>query len=170
MSLQDSFTKILACVALLLILAACNRSPTGGVIVLQEDEGPKHVVITSDATAEPATPPQQAPQPAVQPAATQPPQWIPENVLPRKEPEVIIIPESRPAEDPVAACIGKCSATCANSAKLACSQSTGSGCKQNCGQYIDPTACSTACSLRDARRCEPKFIEFCSATCEGRCH
>jgi hypothetical protein len=24
--------------------------------------------------------------------------------------------------------------------------------------------------LRDARRCEPKFIEFCSATCEGRCH
>lgn len=164
MLLQGSFTKIITCMVLLLLLAACNQSPTGGVVIQQEPEGPKNVIVTS--LPEPA-PIAAAPVPT-QPV--QPPQWIPENVLPQDEPEVIIIPESKPAEDPVAACIDKCEATCATNAARACSQSTGSACKQSCGQYIDPSACSTACSLRDAHRCEPKFIEFCTATCEDACH
>lgn len=163
MLLRVSWAEIV-CIFALILLAGCQQSITGGVVVEQQDDSPKDVVITSQpkpvATQQPT-----APQP-VAPA----PNWVPENVLPRQEKEVIIIPESKPSENPLQDCLDSCSASCESSSSLACSQTTGYGCKQNCGSIIDPSACSTACSLRDARKCEPKFIEFCTSTCEGRCH
>lgn len=145
----------------LIVLAGCQQSPTGSTVIIdQVDDGPKHVVVKS-------SPAPSEPEPVPEPE----PQWIPENVLPPpEEPEVIVIPENKPPEDPVLACVEKCESSCETSASAACSQTSGSGCKAFCGNVIDTSACSTACSLRNARRCEPKFIEFCSAQCNSRCY
>ncbi|MEM2916247.1 MAG: hypothetical protein QXT19_02735 [Candidatus Woesearchaeota archaeon] len=160
MSLQVSWRNVFACVLVVALLSACQKSPSGAVIVQIPPEGPKEVVVTS------------APLP--EPASAQPEQIpvnrIPSNVLPREEPQVIVIPENRPAEDPVADCIEKCKLSCETSANFACSKPSGADCRSGCGQIIDPSACSTACSLRSARICEPKFIEFCSAQCVGKCY
>ncbi len=161
MSLRVSWAEIV-CVLALLFLSACQQSITGGVVVEQNDGIPKDVVITSQ--------PQPSPQQAQPKAAESSPVWIPENVLPGPEREVIVIPESKPSEDPVQDCIDDCMDSCTTSAGLACAQSSGAACKQQCGGIIDPSACSTACSLRSARMCEPKFAEYCTSTCGGRCH
>lgn len=162
MSLRVSWLNVFACVLVLALLFACQKSPSGAVIVQTPPEGPKEVVVTS------------APVPEPQPAPSQPEQVplnrIPTNVLPREEPQVIVIPESKPAEDPYADCIEKCASSCGISANFACSKPSGADCKMSCGQIIDPSACSTACSLRSAGICESKFIEFCSAQCVGKCH
>lgn len=144
-----------------LLLAACQQSPTGGIVIQQEPSGPRLVVVNGSPIAAP-------PEPG--PADESVPVLVPENVLPRDEPEVIVIPESKPAEDPVQACLDKCEASCKTSARLACSKPTGVECKANCGSIIDPSACSTACSLRNANACEPKFVEYCSSMCVERCY
>ncbi len=158
---KASFISIVACV-LVIALLGCQTSPTGGAIITQEQTGPKDVVVTSEPV----------PQPAAQPAkpVPVPPSGIPTNVLPRPEPQVIIIPESKPAADPYKACVDNCDASCTTSATFSCSKPSGTDCKAACGNIIDPSACSTACSLRSARICEPKFIEFCTAQCVGKCH
>ncbi|MEM4240450.1 MAG: hypothetical protein QXM31_04195 [Candidatus Woesearchaeota archaeon] len=162
MSLQASSARFLVFLVIALFIFGCQKSPTGGVVITQEDTGPKEVVVVS------------APVPEPEPAPSQPQEIpinrIPTNVLPREEPQVIIIPENRPAEDPVADCIKKCESACMISADFACSKPSGADCKSACGQIIDPSACSTACSLRSAGICEPKFLEFCSAQCVGKCH
>ncbi len=162
MSLRALCISIVACVLVIALLSACQKSPSGAVIV-QAPEGPKDVVVNS--TPAPQTAPQAPSQPEPVPL-----NYIPTNVIPRDEPQVIVIPESRPAEDPVADCIEKCSSSCEISADFACSKPSGADCKATCGQIIDPSACSTACSLRSAGICEQKFIEFCSAQCVGKCH
>jgi hypothetical protein len=160
MSLQGSLSKIAALVLLAVLLFGCQQSPTGGAVITQTPENvPKDVVVTSAPAAQ---------EPAA--AAPIPINRIPENVLPRPEPTVIIIPENRPSADPVAACISKCDSDCKTSATYSCTKPTGTDCKASCGAIIDPSACSTACSLRSARMCEPKFIEFCTAQCIGKCH
>jgi hypothetical protein len=162
---KASFISIVACV-LVIALLGCQTSPTGGAIITQEQTGPKDVVVTSEPVSQPV-----AAQPAAQPKpAPVPPSGIPTNVLPRPEPQVIIIPESKPAADPYKACIDNCDSSCKISATYSCNKPSGADCKQSCGQIIDPSACSTACSLRSARVCEPKFIEFCTAQCIGKCH
>ncbi len=162
MSLRALCISIIACILVLALLSACQKSPSGAVIVQAPPEGPKEVVVTSEPVPEPEPAPSQ-------PSET-PLNYIPTNVIPRDEPQVIVIPENRPAEDPVAECIEKCESSCKTSATYACSKPSGADCKSACGQIIDPSACSTACSLRSARICEPKFIEFCSAQCVGKCH
>jgi hypothetical protein len=164
MSLRALCVNVLTVVVLALVLAGCSGSPTGNVVVTQEPEGPKNVVVTSrpaEATAVPVA------QEVVSPAPTQ---WVPENVLPRDEPEVIVIPESKPVEDPAQKCLDDCVKSCATSAKLACGSNSGAECKSRCGSIIDPSACSTACSLRSAHACEPKFNDYCAATCKTRCY
>ena len=165
MSLRALFISIVACVLVLALLSGCQKSPSGAVIVQTPPEGPKDVVVTSAPVQEPQPAPSQSAQPEEIPLNR-----IPANVIPRDEPQVIIIPESRPAEDSVADCIEKCDSSCRTSAGFACSKPSGADCRASCGSIIDPSACSTACSLRSARICEPKFIEFCSAKCIGRCH
>ncbi len=161
MSLRVFWANIIGCVLLAVLMVGCQKSPTGavtgGIINQALEPGPRDIVVNS------------SPLPS-QPAAPPVPVWIPENVLPQPEPQAIVIPENKPAADPVQACVDKCISSCTSSASRACSQSTGTVCKQNCGAIIDPSACSTACSLRDARICEPKFIEFCTSKCDGRCH
>ena len=164
MSLRALCVSVIASFLILSLLSGCQKSPSGAVIVQTSPEGPKDVVVTSAPVPEPA------PQPAPSQPEPVPLNRIPINVIPREEPQVIVIPESRPAEDPVSDCIGKCESSCRTSAGFACSKPSGADCKASCGSIIDPSACSTACSLRSARICEPKFIEFCSAQCIGRCH
>lgn len=162
MSLRDSCISIVALLLVIVLLAGCQKSPTGGVtITQQEPAGPQDVVVNS--TPAPS-------QPVASQPASVPVNRIPTNVLPRPEPQVIIIPESKPAADPVQACIDGCDSSCKTSATYSCSKPNGADCKQSCGQIIDPSACSTACSLRSARMCEPRFIEYCTSQCIGRCH
>jgi len=166
MSSLVSCNKLIMCV-LLLVLVACQKSPTGGVIITQEDTGPKHVIVNSVPEPQPAVQP--APQPSV--PVAQDPAWIPENVLPQEPSStVIVIPENKPAEDPVAECIADCESSCKRSAEQACIQDSGTSCKLNCGSIIDPSACSTACSLRSANACEPRFIEYCTPKCTEQCY
>ncbi len=164
MSLRDSCVKILVFVLIVTVLFGCQKSPpTGGVVITQEDTGPKEVVVVGEPVPEPA--PQEAPAQEPMPVNR-----IPTNVLPRPEPQVIVIPESKPVGDPVQACIENCNSDCEISADFACSKPSGTDCKAACGSIIDPSACSTACSLRNANACEPKLMEFCSAQCVGKCH
>lgn len=167
MSLRALCVNIFAVIVLALVLAGCSGSPTGNVVVTQEPEGPKNVVVTGI----PSEPPASQPVPVATEVVTAAnPQWIPENVLPRDEPEVIVIPESKPVEDPAQKCLDDCVKSCASSAKLACNSKSGAECKSRCGSIIDPSACSTACSLRSAHACEPKFNDYCAATCKTRCY
>jgi hypothetical protein len=156
MSLRDLCAS--AALVILLFLAACN-SPTGGIVVNQEPTGPRDIVVNS--TTSPVAQPVPAPAPLPAPK---------EVIVSAPAPEIIVIPANKPPEDPVEACLEACTASCENSAVKACGQSTGAACKTNCGTIIDPSACSTACSLRDAHACEPKFIDFCTAKCAGKCH
>ncbi|MEM4254210.1 MAG: hypothetical protein QXR48_02375 [Candidatus Woesearchaeota archaeon] len=162
MSLRALCINAFVVVVIVAFLFGCQKTPTGGVVITQEDTGPRDVVVTSGPIPEP--------EPEPSPPQEIPLNRIPTNVLPRDEPQVIVIPENRPAEDPVTDCIEKCESSCKTSAISACSKPSGADCKSACGQIIDPSACSTACSLRSARVCEPKFIEFCSSQCVGRCH
>lgn len=162
MSLRDLCINAFVFVVIVAFLFGCQKAPTGGVVITQEDTGPKEVIVTSEPVPEPEPVPAQPEQIPIN--------RIPTNVLPREEPQVIVIPENKLAEDPIADCIKKCESACMISADFACSKPSGADCKSACGQIIDPSACSTACSLRSARVCEPKFIEFCSAQCAGRCH
>jgi hypothetical protein len=156
-------------VCVLLLFAACSASPTGNVVVLQEATGPRD--ITVNGSAQPATTPAAQPSaPATTQPAEEPVRRIPTNVLPPPPGEIIVIPESKPAADPVQDCMNKCETSCKTSSALACGKSTGADCKANCGPIIDPSACATACSLRNAHSCEPKFIEFCTSKCAGRCY
>lgn len=165
------FINFIACVLVIALLSGCSQAPTGNVVINQQaPEGPRDVVINSTPTV---TPPAAQPvaQPAAKPSPAQVPvSQIPTNVLPRAEPEVIIIPENKPAADPVQACIDSCESSCEISASFACSKHTGAECRMACGSIIDPEACKTACSLINARACEPKFISFCTAQCIGKCH
>jgi hypothetical protein len=158
--------SVVAFVLVAVLLVGCQKSPTGGAVITQSNENaPKDVVVTS----QPA--PQQPVQPAAQPAQAVPVNRIPTNVLPQPDmPQIIVIPENKPVADPVQACIDKCDSDCKISATFSCSKPSGAECRMACGGIIDPSACSTACSLKNARSCEPKFIEFCTAQCVGRCH
>jgi len=151
-----------------LLVAGCSSSPSGNVVINQEPEGPKNVVVTGKpVTPAPAAQPVPVAQDVVTPAS---PQWVPENVLPRDEPEVIVIPAVEQVEDPAQKCLDDCVKSCTSSAKLACGSGSGAECKSRCGSIIDPSACSTACSLRSAHACEPKFNDYCAATCKTRCY
>ena len=162
--------SISAIVCVLLLFIAGCQSPTGGVVISQEPQGPRDIVVNSTVPVAPAVLATTAvkPVPTTQPAPA--PQRIPINVLPQQAPEVYIIPEEKPAIDAVQACLDGCQKNCRTAAARACRQTTGTLCKANCGDIIDPSACSTACSLRDARACEPKFKEFCGNKCIERCN
>lgn len=158
MSLRVSWVNIVA-ILLVMILVGCQKSPTGAVPVeTPEEPAPKEVVVTSI--------PEPAPQPEPEP---EPEQWVPENVIPREK-ETIVVPATKPPEVTFEDCADECASKCITKADIACGKSSGAECKQNCGTVIDPSACSTACSLRSAGICETKFIEFCSSKCEGQCH
>jgi hypothetical protein len=141
-------------VILLVFLAAC-QSPTGGVVINQVPTGPRDIVVNGSPNLPVPVNPQPAPKKVV---------------VSSPVPEVIIIPETKPAEDPYKQCMDSCSTQCKASAEKACSQNLGTECRANCGGIIDKSACSTACSLRNANACEPKFIEFCSNKCVERCN
>lgn len=165
---MSSRVLCISIVMFLLFLAAC-QSPTGGVVINQEPSGPREIIVNSTPAPQPAAPVQQA-LPAPAPEPTPAPVRIPTNVLPQQAPEVYIVPETKPAIDPLQQCLDGCQQTCKTAAATSCRQTTGTACKANCGDIIDPSACSIACSLRDARSCEPKFKEFCGAQCIKRCH
>jgi hypothetical protein len=165
---KASFISVIVCVLVIALLSGCSQSPTGNVVITQQaPEGPKDVVINSTPTVS-----QPASQPAANPSSPSPVpvSQIPTNVLPRPEPVVIIIPENKPAADPVQACVEDCESSCEISASFSCSKNTGAECRMSCGSIIDTSACSTACSFKSAHACEPKFIEFCTAQCIGKCH
>lgn len=161
MSSRALCNSVIVCI--LLLLAACSSSPTGNAVISQDATGPREITVNS--STQQTVPATTSTQPAAAPV-----QRIPTNVLPPPPGEIIIIPESKPAEDPVADCMNKCETSCKTSAALACGKSTGADCKANCGTIIDPSACSTACSLRNAHSCEPRFIEYCTSKCAGRCY
>lgn len=165
MSSRALCNSVIVCI--LLLLAACTSSPTGNAVISQDATGPRDITVngSSQPAAQQTAPATTSTQPTEEPVRR-----IPTNVLPPPPGEIIIIPESKPAEDPVQDCMNKCETSCKNSAALACGKSTGTECKANCGTIIDPSACSTACSLRNAHSCEPKFIEFCTSKCAGRCY
>ncbi len=160
MSLQGLLVKISVCLVFLFVLIGCQQSPSGAIIVETEPDAPKHVVVSSI----PVSTPEEIDIEIVE----EPEEPVIEPVIP--EPEVIIIPEDKPSGDPVADCLRKCTSSCEISAKTACSQSSGSACKHLCGNIIDPSACSTACSLRSARICQPKMVEFCTSQCNSKCY
>lgn len=164
MSLRVSFISV---VVLLIVLAGCSLSPSGGVVINQEPTGPREIIVNST----PAAPAAPSTTVAPQPAAPAPVQHIPINVLPQQPaPEVYIVPAEHPPVDRLQSCLDGCELKCKQSAAVSCRQTTGTACKANCGDIIDPSACSIACSLRDARSCEPKFKEFCGAQCVKRCY
>ncbi len=165
MSLRVSFISV---VVLLVLLAGCSTSPSGGVVINQEPTGPREIIVNSTPAAPAAQPTAPAATPAPAPA---PVQHIPINVLPQQPaPEVYIVPADHPPVDRLQSCLDGCELKCKQSAAVSCRQTTGTACKANCGDIIDPSACSIACSLRDARSCEPKFKEFCGAQCVKRCY
>lgn len=142
------------CISVFLFFLVACQSPTGGVVINQEPTGPRDIIVNGS----PNLPETAAPEPAKEVVVSSP------------VPEVTIIPESKPAVDPYQACMDGCSARCKASAVKACGQNLGTECRANCGDIIDKSACSTACSLRNANACEPKFIEFCSNKCVERCN
>lgn len=157
--LSQVFWAKVMCFVVLVFLFACQSSPTGNVVGVQEavqhvQEQPREVIINSlpDAPEKPVT----NTQPAV--------------IVASPAPEVIIFPEDIIPENPVGECTEQCKKSCTIYANRACSQTTNTACKSNCGEIINPSACATACSLRNARLCEPKFIEFCAAQCEKKCY
>lgn len=176
---KDSLISVVACILLVTLFAGCSQSPTGNVVVSQNsDEAPKNVVINSTSVASNVHRPLPVPANAVPSkqssimASAVPSEPLPvsADALAPEPQQVFIIPENKPSADPVNACIDSCESSCEVSALFACSQTSGSGCKMACGSIIDSSACSTACSLRNAHACEPKFIEFCVSQCSGICH
>lgn len=164
MSLRVSFISV---VVLLILLAGCSLSPSGGVVINQEPTGPREIIVNSTPAAPAASQTTVAPSPAQTPA---PVQHIPINVLPQQAPEVYVVPAETQPVDRLQSCLDGCQLKCKQNAAVSCRQTTGTACKANCGDIIDPSACSIACSLRDARSCEPKFREFCGAQCVKRCY
>ena len=164
---MSSRVLCISVVVFLLFLAACQQSPTAGVVINQEPTGPRDITVNSTPAPQPAQiPAAPAPQPAQAPA----PMHIPINVLPQQAPEVYIVPAEKPVVDPVQSCLDGCQLQCKQNAAAACRQPTGTACKANCGTMIDPESCKSACALRDARSCEPKFKEWCGAKCKEHCY
>jgi len=67
-------------------------------------------------------------------------------------------------------CLSDCQDTCQKDAQLSCTQYQRSQCRANCGDIIDASACTQACTyLSQPQHCKKQFEQFCSAQCTGRC-
>lgn len=80
--------------------------------------------------------------------------------------------QSEPAEPQVQlSCDELCAQDCEKDAQNACKQQERSQCKSQCGDIIDPSACSQACSfLHQSASCRTQFEQFCKAKCVERCN
>lgn len=150
MSLQDSCAKLVF--AFLVLLAGCTASPSGSIVIHQEPTGPRHIEVNGSQI------------PAIVDNATSVSK--PEEIVVPEERVVVVIPANRqPSND----CLDSCALSCRQSSLNACGQRTGSSCRLRCGSIIEPSACASACALKDANACVPKFVEFCTAQCSVRC-
>ena len=110
--------------------------------------------------------PAQAPttQPVLEPQVKAPQEVVkaPETV--KEEPK----PQLSPQED----CQEMCKGSCEASAQNACTQPGRPECKAGCGDVIDPSACSQACTYvqNQPQQCKQMFEQFCSAQCVNYCH
>lgn len=80
--------------------------------------------------------------------------------------------QSEPTEPQVQlSCNDLCEQDCERDAQNACRQTERSDCKSQCGDIIDPSACSQACSfLHQSASCRTQFEQFCKAKCVERCN
>jgi|SRR3989344_3063649 len=76
-----------------------------------------------------------------------------------------------PTEQVQLTCDDLCQQDCERDAQNACKQQERSDCKSQCGDIIDPSACSQACSfLHQSATCKTQFEQFCKAKCVERCN
>jgi len=67
-------------------------------------------------------------------------------------------------------CIEACQQDCTAAAINSCKQRFRSECKARCGDIIDPSACTQACTyISQPQQCKTQFEQFCNAQCVGLC-
>lgn len=88
----------------------------------------------------------------------------------------ILIPvEPAPTEEstltPKEKCLNSCESQCEYDAAIACKQNDRSECRANCGNIINPSACTQVCTyiLQQQGQCKSQFEKFCKNTCVERC-
>ena len=143
--------QLLSIIALLLVLIACSTT-------VQETAVSKPVVQPSTQQA-PPVPALESQVKAPQEIITPDDKTVPSNVT--------LQVQTAPAER---TCKSQCDSDCEADAQLACKQRERSACKANCGDVIDPSACTQACTyLNQPQSCKSMLEQFCKSRCVQIC-